>query len=59
MAEEVKKPSRDMPIGIVSCIVFVTLTYILMALSLVMMVPYNKVGTRYSRMLTSAASASA
>ena len=43
MAEEVKKPARDMPIGIVSCISFVTVIYVLMALSLVLMVPYTEV----------------
>lgn len=43
MAEEVKKPARDMPIGIVSCITFVTIIYVLMSLSLVLMVPYTKI----------------
>ena len=43
MAEEVKKPSRDMPIGIVSCISIVTVIYVIMALSLVMMVPYKAI----------------
>ncbi|KAI8465522.1 MAG: amino acid permease-domain-containing protein [Monoraphidium minutum] len=46
MAEEVKNPAVDMPIGIVSCITFVTIIYILMALSLVMMVPYTKIDPR-------------
>lgn len=39
MAEEVKKPARDMPVGIISCITFVTVVYVLMGLSLVLMVP--------------------
>lgn len=43
MAEEVKKPARDMPAGIVSCIAIVTVIYVIMALSLVMMVPYKQI----------------
>jgi hypothetical protein len=31
MAEEVVNPARDMPVGIVSCILLVTIIYILMA----------------------------
>jgi amino acid transporter len=41
LAEEVKNPKRDMPIGIVGCILVVTLIYCLMALTLVLMVPYK------------------
>jgi APA family basic amino acid/polyamine antiporter len=43
MAEEVKNPKRDMPVGIVSCIVVVTIIYVFMGLSLVLMVPYTKI----------------
>ncbi|GBF87743.1 cationic amino acid transporter-like [Raphidocelis subcapitata] len=46
MAEEVVNPARDMPVGIVSCILLVTIIYILMALSLVMMVPFRKIDPR-------------
>lgn len=28
MAEEVQKPARDMPVGIISCISFVTVIYV-------------------------------
>ncbi|KAF8072860.1 CAT1 [Scenedesmus sp. PABB004] len=41
LAEEVKDPGRDMPIGIVGCISFVTVVYCLMALCIVLMVPYH------------------
>jgi len=41
LSEETKKPERDMPVGVVGCISFVTVVYIIMALVLVMMVPYS------------------
>jgi len=43
MAEEVKDPYKSLPIGIVGSVLLTTLLYCLMALSLCMMVPYNKV----------------
>jgi APA family basic amino acid/polyamine antiporter len=43
LAEEVKNPKVDMPVGIVGCISFVTLVYCLMALCLVMMVPHQQI----------------
>ena len=39
LSEETKKPERDMPVGVVGCISFVTVVYIIMSLGLVMMVP--------------------
>ncbi|WIA39047.1 hypothetical protein OEZ86_005191 [Tetradesmus obliquus] len=41
LAEEVKNPAVDMPVGIVGCITFVGIIYTLMSLCLVMMVPYH------------------
>lgn len=43
MAEEVQDPYKSLPIGIVGSVLITTLLYCLMALSLCMMVPYNKV----------------
>ncbi|KAK9144709.1 hypothetical protein Sjap_004612 [Stephania japonica] len=43
MAEEIKTPSKDLPVGIVGSVVIVTLLYCLMTLSLCMMVPYNEI----------------
>jgi len=48
LAEEVKNPGVDMPIGIVGCISFVTIIYTVMALCLVMMVPYDQIDTAAS-----------
>eukprot|EP00775_Hariotina_reticulata_P003840 gene3840-4097_t len=42
LAEEVKNPAVDMPVGIVGCITFVGIIYTLMSLCLVMMVPYDQ-----------------
>eukprot|EP00882_Tetradesmus_deserticola_P001730 GHRQ01001859.1.p1 GENE.GHRQ01001859.1~~GHRQ01001859.1.p1 ORF type:complete len:634 (+),score=216.50 GHRQ01001859.1:64-1902(+) len=42
LAEEVKNPAIDMPVGIVGCITFVGLIYTLMSLCLVSMVPYDQ-----------------
>jgi amino acid transporter len=41
--QKTKKPKNqsDMPVGVVGCISFVTVIYVIMALVLVMMVPYN------------------
>ncbi|KAL3499737.1 hypothetical protein ACH5RR_038830 [Cinchona calisaya] len=43
MAEEIKNPSRNLPIGIVGSVLIVSALYCLMALSLCTLVPYNKV----------------
>ncbi|KAL3651091.1 DNA-binding transcription factor cat8 [Castilleja foliolosa] len=43
MAEEVKKPSRDIPIGLVGSMSLITVVYCLMSLVLVMMVKYTQV----------------
>ncbi|XP_020233363.1 cationic amino acid transporter 8, vacuolar [Cajanus cajan] len=43
MAEETKKPSRDIPIGLIGSMVMITVIYCLMALSLVMMVNYTEI----------------
>jgi APA family basic amino acid/polyamine antiporter len=49
MAEEVKDPYKSLPIGIVGSVLITTLLYCLMALSLCMMVPYNKVSDVYDK----------
>ncbi|CAJ1978420.1 unnamed protein product [Sphenostylis stenocarpa] len=43
MAEETKKPSRDIPIGLVGSMSMITVIYCLMALSLVTMVKYSEI----------------
>ncbi|KAI7733846.1 hypothetical protein M8C21_028631, partial [Ambrosia artemisiifolia] len=43
MAEEIRNPSKSLPLGIVGSVLIVSVIYCLMALSLCMMVPYNKV----------------
>ncbi|CAK9177270.1 unnamed protein product [Ilex paraguariensis] len=43
MAEETKKPSRDIPLGLVGSMSIITVVYCLMALALVMMVNYTQV----------------
>ncbi|RZC19725.1 Cationic amino acid transporter 6, chloroplastic [Glycine soja] len=48
MAEEVKDPFKSLPIGIVGSVLITTLLYCLMALSLCMMVPYNKISEKAS-----------
>ncbi|KAJ1415061.1 Cationic amino acid transporter, C-terminal [Sesbania bispinosa] len=48
MAEEVKDPYKSLPIGIVGSVLITTLLYCLMALSLCMMVPYNKISEKAS-----------
>ncbi len=42
VAEETKKPSRDMPIGIILSLFICTVLYILVTLSLMGMIPYQK-----------------
>ncbi|XP_057442922.1 cationic amino acid transporter 8, vacuolar [Lotus japonicus] len=43
MAEETKKPSRDIPIGLIGSMTMITVIYCLMALSLVSMVNYTMI----------------
>lgn len=43
LAEEIQNPSKSLPLGIVGSVLIVSLLYSLMALSLCLMVPYNKV----------------
>lgn len=43
MAEEVKKPSRDIPVGLVGSMSLITVVYCLMALVLAMMVKYTEI----------------
>ncbi|KAB1995712.1 hypothetical protein ERO13_D13G156200v2 [Gossypium hirsutum] len=43
MAEETKKPSRDIPIGLVGSMSGITVVYCLMALALTMMVKYTEI----------------
>ncbi|KAJ7952595.1 putative Cationic amino acid transporter [Quillaja saponaria] len=48
MAEEIQNPSKSLPIGIVGSVLITTLVYCLMALSLCVMVPYNKISEKAS-----------
>ncbi|KAJ9173307.1 hypothetical protein P3X46_016458 [Hevea brasiliensis] len=43
MAEEIQNPSRNLPVGIVGSVLIVCVLYCLMALSLCVGVPYNKI----------------
>ncbi|KAA8526689.1 hypothetical protein F0562_008108 [Nyssa sinensis] len=43
MAEETKKPSRDIPLGLVGSMSMITVVYCLMALALTMMVKYTEI----------------
>ncbi|KAK9203383.1 hypothetical protein WN943_013637 [Citrus x changshan-huyou] len=43
LAEEIQNPSKSLPLGIVGSVLIVSLLYSLMALSLCLMVPYNKI----------------
>lgn len=45
VAEEVKNPSRDMPIGIIASLAICTIVYMSVAGVLTGMVPYNKIDT--------------
>ncbi|XP_010912336.1 cationic amino acid transporter 6, chloroplastic [Elaeis guineensis] len=45
MAEEVKNPTRDIPIGVSGSVVLVTVLYCLMAASLAMLLPYDAIDT--------------
>lgn len=46
MGEEVKHPSRNMPIGIVGSVVLVTLIYCSMAAALTMLLPYDEIDVK-------------
>ncbi|KAF3448237.1 hypothetical protein FNV43_RR08950 [Rhamnella rubrinervis] len=48
MAEEIQNPSKSLPIGIVGSVLITTVLYCLMALSLCVMVPYNKIDDKAS-----------
>ncbi|XP_059645228.1 cationic amino acid transporter 6, chloroplastic-like [Cornus florida] len=48
MAEEIKSPSKSLPVGIVGSVIIVSVLYCLMALSLCVMVPYDKILSRAS-----------
>ncbi|MQL72295.1 hypothetical protein Taro_004640 [Colocasia esculenta] len=43
MAEETKNPARDIPIGLVGAMTITTVAYCLLALTLCLMVPYQKI----------------
>ncbi|KAJ0976696.1 hypothetical protein J5N97_012170 [Dioscorea zingiberensis] len=45
MAEEVKDPARDIPIGLSGSVVLVSVLYCLMAASMAMLVPYDAIDT--------------
>ncbi|KAI4327199.1 hypothetical protein L6164_019688 [Bauhinia variegata] len=46
MAEEIQNPSKSLPIGIVGSVLITTVLYCLMALSLCVMVPYDKISEK-------------
>ncbi|KAG5540305.1 hypothetical protein RHGRI_020515 [Rhododendron griersonianum] len=48
MAEEIQYPSKSLPMGIVGSVVIVSALYCLMALSLCVMVPYDKISDKAS-----------
>ncbi|XP_054825680.1 cationic amino acid transporter 6, chloroplastic-like [Prosopis cineraria] len=48
MAEEIKNPSKSLPIGIIGSVLITTVIYCLMALSLCVMVPYNEISEKAS-----------
>ncbi|KAL6008318.1 hypothetical protein ACLOJK_033827 [Asimina triloba] len=43
MAEEIKNPSKSLPVGIAGSVLIVSVIYCLMALSLSLMLPYNEI----------------
>nr|DAD18312.1 TPA_asm: hypothetical protein HUJ06_019775 [Nelumbo nucifera] len=43
LAEEIKNPQKNLPVGIVGSVVIVLALYCLMALSLCVMIPYNEI----------------
>jgi basic amino acid/polyamine antiporter, APA family len=52
VAEETKRPSRDMPIGILGSLVICTIFYIIVALVLTGMIPYKLLATEAAEPLT-------
>ncbi|KAL7610731.1 hypothetical protein Lser_V15G10137 [Lactuca serriola] len=48
MAEEIQNPSKSLPLGIIGSVLIVSVLYCLMALSLCLMVPYNKISSSAS-----------
>ncbi|PRQ18402.1 putative amino acid/polyamine transporter I [Rosa chinensis] len=48
MAEEIQNPSQSLPVGIIGSVVITSMLYCLMALSLCLMVPYNKISEKIS-----------
>ncbi|XP_020216901.1 cationic amino acid transporter 6, chloroplastic [Cajanus cajan] len=48
LAEEIKDPSKSLPIGIMGSVLITTMLYCLMALSLCMITPYNKISDKAS-----------
>ncbi|XP_074569266.1 cationic amino acid transporter 6, chloroplastic-like [Curcuma longa] len=45
MAEEVRSPERDIPVGVAGSVAVVTVLYCLMAASMTMLVPYDAINT--------------
>uniref|UniRef100_A0A0D9XP73 Cationic amino acid transporter C-terminal domain-containing protein n=1 Tax=Leersia perrieri TaxID=77586 RepID=A0A0D9XP73_9ORYZ len=45
MAEEVERPSRDIPVGVSGSVILVTILYCLMAASMSMLLPYDAIDT--------------
>lgn len=43
LAEELKDPARDLPVGMIGSVVIVTFLYVLMCLALCLMVPYTSI----------------
>ncbi|KAL8167906.1 hypothetical protein V2J09_009405 [Rumex salicifolius] len=48
LAEEIRKPSRNLPVGIVGSVLVVSSVYCLLSLSLCFMVPYNEISDKAS-----------
>lgn len=48
LAEEIKNPSRSLPVGIIGSVIIVSALYCLMALALCFMVPYDKISNSAS-----------
>ncbi|XP_077244860.1 cationic amino acid transporter 6, chloroplastic-like [Tasmannia lanceolata] len=48
MAEEIKNPSKSLPIGIAGSVLIVSALYCLMALALCLMTPYNEISDKAS-----------
>ncbi|XP_074269260.1 cationic amino acid transporter 6, chloroplastic-like [Silene latifolia] len=48
LAEEIKNPSKNLPVGIVGSVIVVSALYCLMAVALCFMVPYNEISDKAS-----------